>query len=177
MYNKFILIMTTIGLILLIPACKSRSKSVKHTLQVGDMAPDFSLKDETKTTHTLSDYRGKNVAVYFYPKDQTPGCTAQACSLRDGFADLQQANIIVLGISYDSPESHRAFKEKYHLNFPLLSDSDKSVSKSYNVSGLLMPDRVTFLIDKTGHIIKILRHIDVKHHAQEIIDAFNAYQQ
>lgn len=176
MLNKTILILVTIGLMILIPACKSQLKPAKHALQIGDAAPDFSLKDETGTVRKLSEFRGKNVAVYFYPKDQTPGCTAQACSIRDGFTDLKEADIYVLGISYDSPESHRRFKEKYHLNFPLLSDSDKSVSKLYNVSGLLMPDRVTFLIDGTGHIIQILHDVNVKDHAHEIINAFKVQQ-
>ena len=174
MNNKIILGLTIIGLMAIIPACKWRSKPTKHTLHIGDMAPDFSLIDETGTTRKLSDFRGQNIALYFYPKDETPGCTAEACSIRDGLADLKNAGITVLGISYDSPESHRAFKEKHHLNFPLLSDSDKAVSKLYNVSGILFPDRVTFLIDKNGRVVKILKDVNVKDHAHEIIAAFNA---
>jgi peroxiredoxin Q/BCP len=173
MNNKILLALAIIGLIAIIPACKSKSKPTKHTLQVGDMAPDFALQDETGIVRKLSDFKGQNVALYFYPKDQTPGCTAQACSIRDGFADLKKAGITVIGISYDSPESHRKFKEQHHLNFPLLSDADKSVSKAYNVSGILFPDRVTFLIDKTGRIVKILKDVNVKDHAHEIIAAFS----
>lgn len=152
---------------------KNKKKRMNNKLKVGDKAPDFSLKDETGSMHKLSDLSGTNVALYFYPKDQTPGCTAQACSIRDGFVELKKAGIVVLGVSYDSPESHKKFKEKHQLNFPLLSDSDKSVSKLYNVSGYFMPDRVTFLIDKTGRIVKILKDVDVKDHAHEIIKAFN----
>ncbi len=151
-----------------------KAKLTRSTLHVNDLAPDFALSDETGTMIKLSDLQGQNIALYFYPKDQTPNCTAQACSIRNGFSDLKKAGIIVLGISYDSPESHRAFKEKHHLNFPLLSDSDKAVSKLYHVSGFFFPDRATFLIDKTGRIVKILTNVNVKDHAQEIIDAFEA---
>lgn len=171
MYDKIILTLAIIALIAIIPACRPKSKPIR-TLQIGDMAPDFSLHDETKTIRTLSEFRGQNIALYWYPKDQTPGCTAQACSLRDGFTDLKKAGITVLGISYDSPESHKGFKEKHHLNFPLLSDSDKAISQLYNVSGILFPDRVTFLIDKDGRIVKKLKNVDVKNHANEIIAAF-----
>jgi len=174
MNNKIFLILTIIGLIVLIAACKA--KRAKHPLQVGDIAPDFSLKDENEAIRTLSEFRGHNVALYFYPKDQTPGCTAQACSIRDGFTDLKEAGITVIGISYDLPKSHQKFKEKYHLNFPLLSDTDKRVSKLYNVSGIWFPDRVTFLINKKGRIVKILRDVSVKDHAREIIAAFSGQQ-
>lgn len=151
-----------------------KTRKATRQLSIGSLAPDFSLKDESETVHKLSDLRGTNVALYFYPKDQTPGCTAQACSIRDGFEELKKVGIVVLGVSYDSPASHKKFKEKHHLNFPLLSDSDKSVSKKYQVSGFLMPSRVTFLINKSGRIIKILKNVDVKNHATEIIDAFNS---
>jgi peroxiredoxin Q/BCP len=175
MFNKVIVLAAIIGLAIIIPACskKKQQSAANAKLKVGDKAPDFALKDETGTIRTLAEFKDKNVALYFYPKDQTPGCTAQACSLRDGFSDLKNAGIVVLGISYDSPESHRKFKEKHHLNFTLLSDTDKEASRKYNVSGLLMPDRVTFLIDADGIVIKILKDVNVKDHAHEIIKAFN----
>lgn len=175
MTNRYLIFfLTLVSITSTIFIAAKKTKKANRQLTVGSLAPNFSLKDESETVHTLSKLRGTNVALYFYPKDETPGCTAQACSIRDGFADLKKAGIVVLGVSYDSPASHKKFKEKHHLNFPLLSDSDKSVSKKYYVSGFLMPSRVTFLIDKSGRIIKILKNVDVKNHATEIIDAFNA---
>lgn len=139
---------------------------------VGYQAPDFTLRDQAGNFHTLSKMSGKKVVIYFYPKDDTPGCTKQACSLRDGFADLKAADITIWGISYDSPESHQEFKKKYALPFPLLSDADKSVSKLYDADGWFMPSRVTILIDKDGVVIDILKDIDVSSHADQIIKAF-----
>ena len=144
-----------------------------QAVQVGQKAPNFTLKDETGKLRSLSDMAGHKMVIYFYPKDDTPGCTKQACSIRDGFADLNQAGITVWGISYDSPESHKKFKEKYTLPFTLLSDYHKEVSKQYGVSGWFFPDRVTFLINQDGTIIDILKDINVREHAQQIITAFN----
>lgn len=131
--------------------------------QVGAKAPAFSAQDASGKTIQLSDYLGKsNVVLYFYPKDDTPGCTAQACSLRDGHQALLDAGAVVLGVSADSVASHAAFAAKYHLPFPLLADPDKKVIEAYGVKMPVvgMAKRVTFLIDKQG----VLRHIisDVK---------------
>lgn len=175
MVKNYIIVGLIAGLVVLVPACSrngSKKDRMKQELQVGDMAPDFSLPDDTGDIRSLSEMAGKNFVLYFYPKDQTPGCTAQACSVRDNSAELENAGIQVFGVSYDSPESHRKFKEKYKLNFPLLSDSTKEVSELYGVSGWFAPSRVTFLIDKEGRILKILKNVDVKNHAQEIIAAF-----
>jgi len=145
-------------------------------LRVGDLAPDFKLPDETGKLRSLSEFRGNKVALYFYPKDDTPGCTRQACSIRDGYEDLQKAGIIILGISYDTPESHRKFKEKYQLPFTLLSDGEKHVTKKYGASwGLLggvVIKRQTFLLDLQGEIVHILKNVDVSRHAQEILQAY-----
>jgi peroxiredoxin Q/BCP len=168
MVKKYVMLAGIVGILALVSGCGQK----KRELQPGDMAPDFSLPDETGKIWTLADMAGRNFVLYFYPKDQTPGCTAQACSIRDNFADLTNAGIQVLGVSYDSSESHQKFKEKYQLPFPLLSDSTKEVSKRYGVSGWFVPSRVTFLIDETGSIVKILKNVDVKHHGQEIIAAF-----
>lgn len=137
------------------------------------MAPDFSLMDENSELQTLSKLKGSNVVLYFYPKDFTPGCTKQACSLRDGYSEITKEGIKLFGISYDSPASHKKFKDKYQLPFSLLSDSDKKTAKAYGVKGMLFVDRVTFLIDASGKIIAILKNVDVSNHAQQIIDAFN----
>ena len=110
-------------------------------IKVGDLAPNFKLKDENDKDHILADYKGKNIVIYFYPKDFTPGCTQQACSLRDISKELNDRNAVVLGISYDSGKKHEDFSKKHKLNFPLLSDTDKSISKLYNSNGWFSPKR------------------------------------
>lgn len=145
-------------------------------LKIGDPAPSFRLKDETGQWRELSEFSGKKVAIYFYPKDNTPGCTSQACSFRDGYDSLQAAGIVVLGISYDSPESHRRFKEKHRLPFPLLSDEDKQVAKAYGAYEgwlrFLMPRRYTYLIDEEGRLVYIFKKVDVNRQAEEVLEAF-----
>jgi peroxiredoxin Q/BCP len=149
-------------------------------LQTGDMAPDFTARDQTGTEVKLSDFRGSRVVLYFYPKDDTPGCTKQACSLRDGFADLQRENITVLGVSMDDEKSHQKFISKYELPFTLLVDSDHQIADAYgsygektfmgkNYMGVL---RRTFLIDEKGIIVKIFDKVKVDEHADEILRAF-----
>lgn len=144
----------------------------KTKLKAGYMAPDFSLQDETGAWRKLSDFSDKKVVLYFYPKDDTPGCTAEACGLRDMRDVYANRGIVVLGVSYDSPESHRAFKEKYQLPFMLLSDTDKSVSKAYGAYTPLYAKRMTFLIDG-GQIKHIYTNINVTAHAQEILEKFD----
>ena len=145
-------------------------------LKIGDPAPDFSLQDETGKLRQLSKFKGKKVALYFYPKDNTRGCTSQACSFRDGYQQLQENGITVLGISYDSPESHRQFKEKHHLPFTLLSAEDKQVAKTYGAYGgllwFLMPKRYTYLIDENGIVIEILKKENVDRQAEEVLGVF-----
>ncbi|HEV2601404.1 MAG TPA: peroxiredoxin [Candidatus Babeliales bacterium] len=145
---------------------------MEHKVAVGFAAPDFTLLDDAGKERILSHELGKNIALMWVPKPGTPHCNTEVCSIRDGFADLQAAGVEVWCMSYDSPEDLKKFKEKKSLNFPLLSDSDKTVSKLYGVSGWFFPDRVTFLINKQGVIIKILKDVDVNAHAQEIIKAF-----
>lgn len=141
-------------------------------VEVGKRAPDFTLSDEQGNVQTLSMMQGEKVVLYFYPKDFTPGCTKQACSIRDGFTQLDQEGITVWGISSDSVQSHQKFKEKYQLPFILLSDEAKKVIKLYGAQGLLFTSRVTFLINEKGVVIAKLDDVDVEHHAQQIIDAF-----
>jgi len=144
------------------------------------LAPDFTLPDENNTPQTLSRFKGHNVVLYFYPKDNTPGCTQQACSLRDAYSDYVKHDIQVMGVNYDSPASHKAFKEKYHLPFILLSDSDGTVAQQYGANsgifGYFVPKRITFLINKQGVIIKILENVDVHNDAQTIVETFKNYK-
>lgn len=137
-------------------------------------APDFKAQDEQGAWRTLSEFRGNKVVLYFYPKDDTPGCTQQACSLRDSNEEFAENNMVVLGINYDSPASHKKFKEKYHLPFTLLSDPDGAIAKKYGATSLMyfVPRRVTFLIDEKGVIKKILDNVDPAHHAEDILLLF-----
>ena len=142
-------------------------------LNEGDQAPDFTLPDQDEVDRTLSDYRGQKVVVYFYPKDGTPGCTKEACGLRDSYDEFQTANIVILGISYDDAESHRNFRDKYDLPFTLLSDSKKKVSKLYGTKGIYpLAIRRSFLIDEEGRIIKIIKDVDVTSHNQDVLRYF-----
>jgi len=150
--------------------------ATKTLLKVGDPAPDFELKDDTGTLRSLKEFRGKKVVVYFYPKDDTPGCTKEACNFRDNYDLYEENHIVVIGINYDSPESHRKFKEKYNLPFILLTDADKQVAKAYGAYGGVMkffvPRRMTFLIDEQGKIVHIFEKVDVTNHARDVLKAF-----
>ncbi len=151
----------------------------KNQLKIGDRAPDFSLMDKDGIAHTLSALQGKKVALYFYPKDETPGCTQQACNIRDNFTSLADKGIVVLGMSKGSKKDKAHFTEKHHLPFTLLSATD-DILKAYGVYGgffrLYTPKRRTFLINEEGIIIDIIQKIDVKNHAQQIITGFNRIQ-
>ncbi len=142
-------------------------------------APDFTLLDETGTAHKLSDYRGKDVVLYFYPKDDTPGCTTEACAFRDDYSDYEKAGLVILGLSADSPKSHLKFKNKYHLPFTLLSDEDHKICEQYGVwakkkmmgreyMGIL---RTTYLISKEGLIKKVFEEVKPAGHSKEILAA------
>jgi peroxiredoxin Q/BCP len=147
------------------------------TLNPGDQAPDFEAQDQRGQTVRLADYRGQRVALYFYPKDDTPGCTAQACSLRDGETQLKAAGVQVLGVSTDSVESHQRFAEKYELPFPLLADINKKLVEAYGVwqekknygRTYWGVARTTFLIDAEGRVERIIRRPDTKNHAEQLL--------
>lgn len=141
-------------------------------LQIGDMAPDFTQKVTGQGEVTLSKLKGKWVALYFYPKSFTPGCTAESCSLRDGFRDLQEMGVIVLGASLDKLETQNDFKKEYNLPFELISDHDKKVAKLYGVLGLLglYTERKTFLINPEGKIAHIFESVKTKDHGSQILD-------
>lgn len=147
-------------------------------LQVGDMAPDFLGVDELGNEVRVSDYAGRRLVVYFYPKDSTPGCTAEACSLRDGMSDLLAAGYAVVGISADSAASHTRFKEKQQLNFPLVADTEKRTIEAFGAWGLKKMAgreymgiiRSTFVIDGTGKIERVITKVDTRNAAKQILN-------
>ena len=149
-------------------------------LKEGSKAPDFKLPSQDGKIVKLSDFKGKRVALYFYVRDFTPGCTNQACSMRDGNDKLKSNGIVTLGISTDSVESHKKFVNKYDLPFTVLSDVDAKVAKAYGVYGMktfmgrkfMGVKRTTFLIDEKGKIVKVMPKVDVKHHADEVLETF-----
>jgi peroxiredoxin Q/BCP len=143
-------------------------------LHEGEQAPDFSLLDSEGVSRSLKDFQGNAVVLYFFPKAGTPGCTAQACSLRDSYAPFKEQNSIIFGVSYDSVEQLADFKVKHHLPFYLLSDAKKEVAAKYGASrpffSNVAPHRITFIIDEQGKIIKVMPHVTVDTHTQEILD-------
>ena len=151
--------------------CSYASASTK--LKVGDDAPSFTLNDAQGQTHYLSDYAGKYLVLYFYPKDDTPGCTKEACHFRDDMTQLEKQGAKVVGVSVDNSQSHANFAEKYHLPFPLLADTNGEVAESYNALTnfyiVKIAKRYTFLIDPTGKIAKIYTSVDTSNHSQKII--------
>ncbi len=145
----------------------------------GIPAPEISLPDETGTVRRLSDFRGRVVVLYFYPKDDTPGCTTEACNFRDDYSAYVNADVVILGVSPDDTKSHAKFKEKYALPFPLLADDDHKVCDQYGVwgpkkfmgreyDGVL---RTTFLIDKNGKIAKVFENVKPADHSAEVLAA------
>jgi peroxiredoxin Q/BCP len=151
-------------------------------LKEGDAAPDFTSRDAHGNTVRLSDLRGRNVVLYFYPKDDTPGCTKEACSFRDAHSVYEERGIEVLGVSLDDEQSHQAFAQKYNLPFTLLADTDHSVAEAYGVYGektrgertYMGVDRKTFLIGREGRIKKIFDKVNVEQHADEVLEAFGS---
>ncbi len=141
--------------------------------EAGEPAPDFALPDQHGKLHALSDYAGRWLVLYFYPKDDTPGCTREACAFRDGLASLQAAGASVAGVSVDDPASHRRFADTYRLPFPLLADTDGSVARRYGVlvdwRVFRLARRVTFLISPSGAVHKVYRGIDPTRHPGEIL--------
>ena len=151
-----------------------------NVLNIGDTAPDFSVLDHNGKKVNLSDFKGKKVALYFYPKDDTPGCTKEACSFRDNFEAVKKAGIEVLGVSADSQASHQKFIGKYELPFTLLADTEREVMNLYgvyrekNLYGKISLGvvRTTFLIDETGKIVHIFKKPKTDIHAEEVMNQF-----
>ena len=146
-------------------------------LEVGQKAPEFTGKDQDGKEVSLSDFRGKKIVLYFYPKDQTPGCTAQACNLRDNYQNLQKQGYVVLGISTDSQASHRNFIEKQELPFSLIADEDKSIHEKYDVwkeknmygRKYMGTVRTTFIINEEGIIEEVITKVNTKEHTSQIV--------
>lgn len=165
-----LIVIAVIALVLLI---SQRSEAASIPKQ-GDNAPDFMLPDQNGQVRKLSDYAGQWVVLYFYPKDDTPGCTKEACSFRDDLAQLEKLGAKVIGVSIDDSNSHAKFAAKYHLPFPLLADSDGKVAEAYgalnNLLVIKIAKRYTFLIDPKGKISKVYLSVDTSRHSQEIVD-------
>ena len=155
------------------------SKKVKGGLEVGQKAPDFTVLNDDGQKVKLSDFKGKKVVLYFYPKDDTPGCTAEACAFRDGIAEIKKRGAVVLGVSEDSVESHQKFKKKFNLNFPLLADADKQLVETYGTwqeksmygKKYMGTVRSTFIIDEQGKITHIFPKVKVGEHYDEVLEA------
>jgi len=147
-------------------------------LEKGTKAPGFSLKDSSGKVHKLSDYLGKKVVLYFYPKDDTPGCTKEACGFRDDYSAITKKNAVVLGVSADTPESHKKFEDKFDLNFTLLSDPEKKTLEAYQVWGeksmygkkFFGIFRITYVIDEKGMIMKVFPKVKPTEHSTEILE-------
>ena len=155
------------------------SKPASSDLKVGQKAPDFTVMNDSGEKVKLSDFKGKKVVLYFYPKDDTPGCTKEACAFRDGIDQIKQNGAVVIGVSTDSVESHTKFKNKFDLNFPLLADTDKKIVEAYGTwkeksmygktsMGIV---RTTFIIDEQGRISHIFPRVKVEEHYDEVLEA------
>lgn len=149
-------------------------------LQKGDIAPTFKANDQNGKAISLSDYTGKKVALYFYPKDMTPGCTNQACNLRDNYSSLEKEGVVILGVSPDDETRHQKFIDKHELPFPLIADTEHEVIKAYGVWGPKKfmgkeydgLHRTTFLINEDGEIHDVIKKPKTKAHAEEILESF-----
>lgn len=150
-------------------------------LTIGSMAPDFSLEGDDGNKHSLKEFRGKKIVLYFYPKDDTSGCTKESCSFRDNLSSIKGKGAVVLGVSADGTDSHRKFVSKYDLNFPLLSDESKSVLETYGVWKLksfmgrkyMGIERTTIIIDEKGKISHIFPKVKVDGHTEEVLNALS----
>jgi peroxiredoxin Q/BCP len=148
------------------------------TLKEGDKAPDFTAKDQNGSVISLADFKGKTVILYFYPKDDTPGCTAEACDFRDNYQSLVGKGFEVIGVSTDDEKSHKKFETKYNLPFPLIADESKEIVEAYGVWGeknmygkvYMGTIRTTFIIDANGVIKKIIDKVDTKASSQQVLD-------
>ncbi len=157
--------------------------SMKH-LKVGDKAPDFSALNENNEVIKLSDYLGQKVVLFFYPKDDSPGCTKEACNLRDNYKDLKKLGFEVLGVSPDKPSKHRKFIDKYEFQYSLIADTDKEIIHKYGLWGpknfmgreIIGVHRTTFLIDENGVIEYIIEKVKTKDHAKQIFDLVSQAQ-
>ena len=149
--------------------CAGGSAVFAEKIKEGDLAPGFELRDQDGQLHSLEYYRDKWLVLYFYPKDDTPGCTTEACEFRDAIFSFKKLNCQILGISLDDEMSHKAFADKYSLPFPLLADTDGTTSKTYGVKGMIFAKRQTFLIDPNGRIAKHYAKVDPTTHSLQVL--------
>ncbi len=157
------------------------SKAASAGLKVGQKAPDFTVTNDAGQKVKLSDFKGKKIVLYFYPKDDTPGCTAEACAFRDGIEEIRSRGAVVVGVSTDSVESHKKFKNKFDLNFPLLADTDKKIVEAYGAwkeksmygKKYMGIERTTFIIDEQGKIAHIFPKVKVDQHYDQVLDALD----
>ncbi len=161
-------IVSVLFLLFILTSCGGNAENI----DTSSLATDFTLQDAYGKSYTLSDYKDKSpVVVYFYPKANTSGCTTQACGIRDVYSKFKENNIVVFGISVDQKEDLKEFIKDHNLNFPLLSDADKKVSKAYGVlNDFGLSNRITFIIDKNGKIAELMRDVDVSTHADQIYE-------
>src|SRR5438128_3313432 len=161
---------------------KTRSASAKaRSLKIGQKAPDFTVLNDAGQKVKLSELKGKKVVLYFYPKDDTPGCTVEACAFRDGIDEIKKRGAIVLGVSIDSVESHKKFKNKFDLNFLLLADTEKKLAEAYGTwkeksmygKKYMGIERTTFIIDEQGKISHIFPKVKVDQHYDQVLDALD----
>jgi peroxiredoxin Q/BCP len=149
------------------------TSSLAEPIQMGGPAPDFELQDQGGQLHSIEDYRGKWVVLYFYPKDDTPGCTTEACEFRDNIFAFKNLNCQIIGVSLDDVDSHQQFAEKYSLPFPLLADTEGTTADAYGVKskymGMSVAKRQTFLIDPDGNIAKHYEKVDPATHSQQVL--------
>jgi thioredoxin-dependent peroxiredoxin len=170
-------ILLLIAVVVIVAAVAMRPRrAAADMLKEGTIAPPFATQmvtGEQVSPVALADFHGKRVILYFYPKDNTPGCTKEACSFRDGYAKFQNAGLVVLGCSIDSADSHKAFIEKYSLPFPLLLDPDKKIAKEYGAANgipiLGLDRRITYVIGEDGRILKVYPNVDPSVHSAEIL--------
>jgi len=163
----FLSILAAVVVLVLMPKAKAAP-------QVGDEAPHFRLQDQNFQWHTLEDYKGRWVVLYFYPKADTPGCTTEACEFRDNIFAFDEFDAQILGVSRDNVASQSEFAEKYHLPFPLLSDAEKIVARSYDVMGMVFASRQSFIIDPEGNVAKHYESVNPSTHTQEVIEDLRA---
>jgi peroxiredoxin Q/BCP len=171
---KWLILFGLIGTLVLVFTKMARAGELP---KAGQAAPDFSLPDQNGLVHSLKEFSGKWLVLYFYPKDDTPGCTQEACAFRDDLHKLAALGAEVVGVSVDDGKSHAEFAKKYHLPFPLLADSNKEVAARYgvlmNLLFIKIAKRYTFLIDPQGNISKVYDKVETSRHSQEIIEDLN----
>lgn len=176
-FLTYLPIVTTVAGLALFPFT-SKGADPTEPLKPGDPAPKLDVVTSKGETVPLQSFYGKGpVVVYFYPKNDTPGCTTEACAIRDDFSEFKKLDAVVLGVSYDSVESHKKFIEKYELPFLLLSDQEKNISKAFGVKGLLFAPRVTFVIDQNEKIAWVNLKVNPKTHSKELREVLAGLQE